>query len=234
MNKLILTVIICFLSICSINGQEIKRNPYSLDIIETTEQYKSLLKDNSQEELIDLEKYIPNIKLDIRYATENNFTKTKIYTHPKAYLVKPAAEALKRAQQELNKKNLGLVIYDGYRPYEGTLYFMEVYPDTTFVANPRSGSIHNRGCAVDLALINLKTGEYLPMPTEFDSFTDAASIDYIGNLTQEQIKNREILINAMQSQGFQTYKPEWWHFNLENAKSYKLKNLSMQELQTLD
>ena len=149
-------------------------------------------------------------------------------------MVKPAADELKQAQEELSRENWGLVIYDGYRPYEGTIYFMEVYPDTTFVANPKYGSIHNRGCAVDLALINLSTGEYLPMPTEFDSFTDDASIDYIGNLTQEQLKNREILINIMISHGFQTYKHEWWHFNLENAKSYKLKNLSMEELQSLN
>lgn len=224
-------ILICIIFSTLLLSQEKKRNPYNLDIIETINQYDSLIKENPNEELIDLEKYIPGIKLDIRYATENNFTKTKIYTHPKAYLVKPAAEALKKIQEELSKKDLGLVIYDGYRPYEGTIYFMEVYPDTTFVANPRTGSIHNRGCAVDLALIELSTGKYLEMPTEFDSFTDAASIDYIGELAPQQIKNRKTLIDIMTSYGFNTYKSEWWHFNLKNAKSFKLKNLSMGDLQ---
>ena len=216
MKKLILSYLI-ILNTFIAHSQELKRNPYNLDIVATPNEYFELIRINPNEELIDVEKYIPNIKLDIKYATDNNFTKTKIYTHPKAYLVKPAADALKQAQEELSRENLGLVIYDGYRPYEGTIYFMEVYPDTTFVANPRTGSIHNRGCAVDLALINLTTGEYLEMPTEFDSFTDAASIDYIGELSNEQIKNRQILIDIMTKYGFDTYKAEWWHFKIGRA-----------------
>lgn len=209
------------------------KNPYNLEIISTAQQYKEYLKNHPDEKLVNLEEYIPNIKLDIRYATTNNFTKTKIYSQPVAYLVEPAAKALKSAQKELNKEGLGFVIYDAYRPYACTLYFMEVYPDTTFVASPRTGSIHNRGCAVDLALVNLHTGEYLTMPTEFDSFTPAAAIDY-QDLSPQQIANRKKLIDIMVKHGFSTYSWEWWHFNLKESKNFKLKDLSLESLGSLE
>ncbi len=115
--------------------------------------------------LVDLQKYIPGVVLDIRYADTNNFTGTKIYTQPRAFLRKPAADSLLKIQQILAEKGLGLKIYDAYRPYAATLYFYEVYPDTTFVAAPWKGSIHNRGCAVDLSIINLESGSELKMPT---------------------------------------------------------------------
>lgn len=209
-----------------------KHNPYNLQIINTIDEYRKWIEQSPQNTLINIEEYIPNIKLDIRYATENNFTKTQVYTQPKAYLIQPAAEALKKAQEELNKEGLGFVIYDAYRPYAATLYFKEVYHDTTFVASPRTGSIHNRGCAVDLALIDIKTGKYLKMPTEFDSFTEKAASGYM-KLTPKQLRNREKLKNIMIQYGFSINADEWWHYNLKDSQKYPLIDISFEELDTL-
>lgn len=205
-------------------------NTFGLDLVETMSEYKSSIKEDPDNELIDLEKYIPGIVLDIRYATENNFTKTKIYTQPKAYLRKPAAEALKRAQEELNKIGLGFKVYDAYRPYAATKYFYTVYHDTDFVADPRYGSIHNKGCAVDVSLVDLKTGEELQMPTPFDEFTDRARHTY-NDLPQEALKNRAKLVEIMEKHGFNLLKSEWWHYNYHERSKYKLMNISFEELE---
>ena len=108
------------------------------------QEYKTSIKQNPKKELIDLEKFIPGIVLDIRYATTNNFTGEKIYNMSKAYARKPVAEAVKRAQAELQKQGLGIKIFDAYRPYKATVRFYEVYKDTTYVASPYKGSRHNR------------------------------------------------------------------------------------------
>lgn len=207
-----------------------KRNPYNLPIIDNMEKYREAVRRNGKIELVDLQEYIPNIKLDIRYATKNNFTRTQVYTQPKAYLVKPAAKALKKAQKKINKIGIGFVIYDAYRPYAATFYFREVYHDTTFVASPTTGSIHNRGCAVDLSFVDLATGEYLTMPTEFDNFTEMAASDYM-NLPDEAINNRQLLIETMARYGFSVNSDEWWHYNFKNKSSFPLMDLSFEELQ---
>src|SRR3989339_1998824 len=159
----------------NLGGCKDPKNPYGLDIVSTREAYLKSIAEDENNRLIDLEQYIPGVVLDIRYADTNNFTHKKIYTQPKAFLRKPAADSLLKIQRLLAEKGLGIKIYDAYRPYAGTLYFYDVYPDTTFVAAPWKGSIHNRGCAVDLSLINLTTGEELLMPTPFDDFSPAAS-----------------------------------------------------------
>lgn len=209
-----------------------KRNPYKLPIIDNIEDYREYVGKHKDNELIDLEEYIPGIKLDIKYATSDNFTGTRVYTMQKAYLVKEAAKALKKAQRELSKEGLGFVIYDAYRPYAATFYFREVYHDTTFVASPTTGSIHNRGCAVDLALIDIKTGKYLVMPTEFDNFTEKAAADY-PDLTEEQIANREKLRSIMEKHGFKINSDEWWHYNLKDNKRFPLMDISFEELQNI-
>lgn len=206
-----------------------KRNPYGLDIINTMEAYRESVAENPDNRLVDLETAIPGIRLDIRYATENNFTGTAIYTSPRAFLRKPAADSLLKVQQDLNREGLGLVIYDAYRPYAGTLYFYEVYPDTVFVAVPSRGSVHNRGCAVDLALIDLATGEYLTMPTEFDSFTEQAAASY-PDLLPEATANRQKLQQVMTRHGFDIYEGEWWHFNFGDRKQYRLLDIAFEEL----
>ena len=139
----------------------------------TVEDYQEIAARDSQMLIVDLEEVIGNIYLDIRYATANNFTGEVIYTAPKAYARKPVAEALQRVQDSLAYYRIGLKIYDAYRPYAASLRFFEVYPDTNFVADPRHGSRHNRGCAVDLTLVELGSGREIPMPSEFDDLEKA-------------------------------------------------------------
>ncbi len=207
-------------------------NPYGLDLITTTEEYLTSVEADSANLLIDLEESIPGIILDIRYAGTNNFTGKKIYSAPKAYLRKAPADSLLRIQKELGKEGLGIKVYDAYRPYSATLYFYEVYPDTTFVAAPWKGSIHNRGCAVDLTLINLSTGEELKMPTPFDEFSDAASHSYVPQ-DSTLLANRSKLLSVMEKFGFTQYEHEWWHYNYYNRERMGLLNISFEDLEKL-
>ena len=123
----------------------------------TYNEYLQSVKANPEKELINLETFVPGLVLDIRYATTNNFTGEKIYNLARAYSRKPVAIALKKIQADLKSQGLGIKIFDAYRPYKATVKFYEVYRDTTYVASPYRGSRHNRGCALDLTVINLKT-----------------------------------------------------------------------------
>lgn len=205
------------------------RNPYNLPIANTMEKYLTQVAEDPDTELVDMEEIIPGIALHIAYATENNFTGVPIYTSPKAFLCRPVAHALSAVQDSLQKLGLGLKILDAYRPYAGTLYFYEIYPHSTFVANPKTGSIHNRGTAVDLTLIRLDTGEELEMPTHFDSFSDTASHTFM-DLPEQVLENRALLRGIMEFYGFHPYEPEWWHYNFTNARSYPLRDVSFEDL----
>lgn len=223
-----LKLIICFLlCICfiSLAGQ----NKYGLTPTEY-EGYLESVKVDPKKELIDLEKFIPGIVLDIRYATTNNFTGEKIYNLAKAYARKPVAEAVRRAQLELAKQGLGIKIFDAYRPYSATVKFYEVYRDTTYVASPYKGSRHNRGCAIDMTIINLKTGEELQMPTGYDSFKKEAWPST--PVTDPVIrKNRQLIIDTMQKQGFKVNGSEWWHFDFIGWKNYEVMNIDFEKLE---
>src|ERR1700733_14777497 len=157
-------------------------------------------------ELVELVKLDPTIKLDVRYATTNNFLGTPLYTQARAFLQRPAAEALVRANQELKAKGYGLIIHDGYPPWYVTEIFWTATPDDKkiFVANPKEGSKHNRGCAVDLSLYDLKTGEEVKMPSGYDEMTKRAYADYPGGTAEERAR-RALLREAMEKQGFQVF-----------------------------
>lgn len=213
----------------SVNECEPHSNPFGLKIIYCSNDYNKLVKENSEMELIDLEKLIPNIVLDIRYATKNNFTKEVIYTEAKAFARKPVAEALRKVQDSLAHHNLKIKIYDAYRPYAASVKFYEVYPDTNFVANPKYGSRHNRGCAVDITLLDLSTGIEIPMPTDYDDFSEKAHPEYI-NFSKEIIENRTFLFNIMAHFGFKYYPTEWWHFDYQGWENYPLMDLSFEQL----
>jgi len=209
MKGILLKKIILFLFIFSaVNAQQTTKNNYGLNVIDDPEIYLSIAEKDSNKLFIDLEKYIPGIVLDIRYATKNNFTGEAVYNISKAFLRLPAANALKKIQEELNKENLGLKIFDGYRPYSVTVKFYELIGDPEFVASPEKGSRHNRGCAVDLTLIDLNTGEEIPMPTGYDDFTEEASHSF-NELPEEAIANREKLKKIMTENGFEVYPSEW-------------------------
>jgi D-alanyl-D-alanine dipeptidase len=191
--------------------------------------YELQIKAHPETRLVEIKKYIPEIALDIRYATTNNFTHHQMYQQAKAFARLPVVLALKQVETDLKTKGLGLKIYDAYRPYSITAKFYEVTPDTNFVADPRKGSKHNRGCAIDLSLINLKTGKGLDMPTGFDSFSRKAAAAY-PNLPPQEIANRELLKNAMQAHGFKVITTEWWHFDFNGWTHYPLLDIPFAEI----
>lgn len=152
-----------------------------------------------------------------------------MYKQARAFARRPVVEKLKLIQIELKKKGYGLKIYDGYRPYAVTVSFYEKASDKNFVANPAKGSKHNRGCAVDLSIIDLKTGKDVPMPTPYDSFEPAAAPHY-NELPAPIIKNRDFLINTMQAHGFKVIYNEWWHFDFLGWQDYDLMDIPFEKL----
>ncbi len=200
-----------------------------LQVLSDLSLYRAQAAANPDLELVDLEAVIPGIVLDIRYAGPDNFTGEIIYTSPKAFARRPVAAALQRVQTELAELNLGLKIYDAYRPYAATVRFYEVYPDPDFVADPRYGSRHNRGCAVDVTLVNLDSGLEIPMPTDYDEFTERAHPEY-ADLPEEVIRNRQLLFDIMARHGFSHYPTEWWHFDFHGWEDYPLMDLSFEQL----
>jgi len=182
-------------------------------------------------ELVELIKLDPTIKLDIRYATDNNFMSTPLYSQARAFLQRPAAQALLRAHRALRKQGYGLLIHDGYRPWFVTKMFWDATPDDKkiFVADPAKGSRHNRGCAVDLTLYDLKTGETVEMPSGYDEMTKRAYADYPGG-TDEQRDRRAILRRAMEKEGFKVNPEEWWHFDYKDWGKYPIMNVKFEDL----
>jgi D-alanyl-D-alanine dipeptidase len=182
-------------------------------------------------DLVELVKLDPTIKLDIRYATTNNFLSTPMYSQARAFMQRPAAEALVRANHELKNQGYGLLIHDAYRPWYVTKMFWDATPEDKhiFVADPKEGSKHNRGCAVDLTLYDLKTGKAVQMPSGYDEMSERAYADYKGG-TAEQRERREILRRAMEKEGFTVYPQEWWHFDYKDWKDYPVMNVRFEEI----
>lgn len=182
-------------------------------------------------DLVDLARFDPRLILDIRYATVNNFTGEQMYAEALAFLQRPAAEALKRAHDRLLAQGYGMIIYDAYRPWGVTKRFWDVTPQDKkeFVADPARGSRHNRGCAVDVSLYDLKTSQPVAMPTDYDEFTERAYPNYAGG-TEETRKHREILRAAMEAEGYKIYPSEWWHFDFPGFEKYRIMNLPFTEI----
>jgi D-alanyl-D-alanine dipeptidase len=176
-------------------------------------------------DLVELVTLDPTIKLDVRYATPNNFLGTVFYPEARAFLQRPAAQALVRAHRRLRKQGYGLLIHDGYRPWHVTKVFWEATPDADkiFVADPSQGSRHNRGCAVDLSLYSLSTGEPIEMVGTYDEISDRSYPDYPGG-TSLQRWHRRLLRDAMEAEGFTVYEAEWWHFDYKDWQRYRIGN----------
>jgi CubicO group peptidase (beta-lactamase class C family)/D-alanyl-D-alanine dipeptidase len=188
--------------------------------------------DFRQPDLMDLTSLDPGIRLDIRYATDNNFLSTPFYTSAKAFMQRPAAaEALARAHRALRPKGYGLLIFDGYRPWSVTRMFWDATPEKQriFVADPSKGSRHNRGCAVDLTLYDLKTGQPVEMVGGYDEMSDRSYPQYPGG-TSLQRWYRKLLRHTMEDQGFTVYEAEWWHFDYQDWRHYPILNKSFEEL----
>jgi D-alanyl-D-alanine dipeptidase len=182
-------------------------------------------------DLVELVKIDPTIKLDIRYATNRNFLSTPVYEEARAFMQRPAAEAVARASQKLHEKGFGLMIYDAYRPWYVTKIFWDATPPENhkFVADPAEGSRHNRGCAVDLTLYDLKTGEAVPMTGLYDEMSERSYPNYKGG-TEEERRNRETLRSAMEAEGFTVYEYEWWHFDFKGYEKYPILNLKFADV----
>jgi CubicO group peptidase (beta-lactamase class C family)/D-alanyl-D-alanine dipeptidase len=182
-------------------------------------------------DLVELTSLDPTIKLDIRYATPNNFLGTPVYSQPRAFLQRPAAEALLRAHKKLQAMGYGLLIHDAYRPWYVTKLFWEATPadKRIFVADPGQGSRHNRGCAVDLSLYELATGKLVEMVGVYDEMSERSYPGYPGG-TSLQRWHRELLRHEMEEQGFLVYEVEWWHFDYSDWREYPILNFTFDQL----
>lgn len=174
-------------------------------------------------EFLALRDFDPSIVIDTRYATTNNFTGQVLYPHDELYLVKDAALRLKRVNERLKKKQLRLKVWDAYRPLSIQKKLWAIVPDSRYVADPKKGSRYNRGCAVDVTIVD-QDGNELPMPTGYDDFSEKAHLDYI-DLPPEIIANRQLLIDVMTAEGFSTINTEWWHFDAPGWENYPVMDI---------
>lgn len=186
-------------------------------------------------DVVELNSLDNTIKLDIRYATADNFVGKPVYPEARAFLQRPAAEAVVRVHQRLKKQGLGLVIFDGYRPWTVTKLFWDVTSgdQRNFVADPAKGSKHNRGMAVDLSLYDLKTGKNIEMPSGYDEFTERAYPSYTGG-TEEQRRMRDLLRKEMEAEGFTVNSKEWWHFDYKDWEQYAIYDVQFSDVRDLD
>ncbi len=180
---------------------------------------------------MDLAPLSSRIRLDIRYATSDNFLSTPVYSSARAFLQRPAARALLHVQRELEKQGYGLMIFDAYRPWYVTRIFWDGTPPDKhdFVADPSKGSRHNRGCAVDLTLYELKTGKEVEMPGVYDEMSERSYPTYTGGSDAQRAK-RDLLRKAMEKNGFSVNEFEWWHFDYRDWRRYALQNIPFERL----
>ncbi|HSN08180.1 MAG TPA: M15 family metallopeptidase [Hanamia sp.] len=230
----VLVFFINFTGFNIVSAQSKIGNKYGLTIINSTKILQKEIEEDPANNMINLQNFIPSIKLDLKYATTQNFMHQKLYPPIKnTFLRKPAAVNLKKVVEELKKQNLSVKIFDAYRPYSITEKMWEKVKDDRYAADPAKGSGHNRGTAVDLTLVDLKTGKELPMGTGFDNFSDTAHPDFKG-LPEEVIKNRNLLKRVMEENGFKQLSTEWWHFYLPNSSSFELLDIPFRELKKMD
>ncbi len=182
-------------------------------------------------DLVELNKLDPTIKLDIRYATSNNLAHRPVYTEARAFLQRPAAEALVRVNKSLKPLGYGLLVFDGYRPWSVTKLFWDITPteNKKFVADPAKGSRHNRGCAVDLSLYDLATGKEIEMTGVYDEMSERSYPTYTGG-TEKQRKMRDLLRSKMEAEGFTVNEFEWWHFDYKDWQVYGITNIPFSKI----
>ncbi len=190
--------------------------------------------DFREPELVDVGALDPTILLDVRYASDNNFMDATFYDEPRVFLQRPAAEALLRAHRTVWEHGFGLLLHDGYRPWYVTKMFWDATPESQklFVADPASGSRHNRGAAIDLSLYDRRTGQPVRMVSGYDEFSDRAFPDYPGGTDRERWL-RELLREAMEDEGFDVYEWEWWHFDYGEWREYPILNLTFDQIPEL-
>lgn len=187
--------------------------------------------DFREPDLIDITTVIDNVKLDVRYATTNNFLDVPTYSMAKSFLQRPAAMAVAEANAKLNKMGFGLLVHDAYRPWYVTKIFWDATegPERDFVANPQNGSKHNMGSAIDLTLYDLETGEPIKMVGTYDEMSDRSYPHYMGGTSLERW-HRDLLRIAMEEVGFTVVYNEWWHFDYKDWEKYPILNLTFEEI----
>ena len=206
---------------------QIAPNRYGLLVVPDVATYERLARTHPDKRLVDLQTL--GIPLDIRYATPNNFMKKTLYPVAKAYLRAPAARALANVQSELAARGLGIKVFDAYRPYRVTEAMWEPIKNPDYVADPAKGSRHNRGAAVDLTLIDLRTGAEVPMPTPYDDFTERAAHAYT-DLPADALANRALLREMMVKHGFEPLPSEWWHYDFKGWERFELMDVPLEDL----
>lgn len=182
-------------------------------------------------DLVEVVTLEPGIRLDVRYATADNFLRAPVYPEARVFLQRPAAEAVVRAHHTLRPQGYGLLLFDGYRPWYVTQLFWDAMPPEkrAFVADPAKGSRHNRGCAIDLSLYDLATGLEVEMPSGYDEFSARAHPDYAGG-TAAQRAARDLLRRTMEAEGFTVNDNEWWHYDCRDWQSYRIGNEFFKDL----
>ncbi len=219
-----INLFLVFLTACT---AAIPTNRYGLKVVSDPVTYERLAARDPEKRLVDLESL--GIPIDIRYATANNFMKQQLYPVAKAYLRAPAARALAEVQKELAARGVGIKVFDAYRPYRVTVAMWEPIKNPDYVADPAKGSRHNRGAAVDLTLIDLKTGAELPMPTPYDDFTSRASHGF-ADLPPDVLHNRTLLREIMTKHGFEPLPSEWWHYDFRGWERFELMDVPLDAL----
>jgi len=204
---------------------------YGVPVISKLTDYQSTVRNDSARKMVELHQLTPDIVYDLRYATTNNFTHLQLYVPAShhTFLRLPAARALAAVQKELNTRGYGLKIFDAYRPYSVTVRFWELIKDERYVANPGKGSGHNRGLAVDLTIVELKSHRELDMGTGFDNFSDTAHHDFTA-LPSAVLEHRKLLLDVMVKHGFNKLDTEWWHFFWPNDRAYEVLDIPFGEL----
>ncbi len=213
-------------------SQSFKTSKHSIRpfVIDNVASYKISIRGDNSKRLVLLNTFVPQLVIDLKYATKNNFTHRVLYQNGLAYARFAAATALKKINEKLWGNGLGLKIFDAYRPYSVTKKMWKVVHDERYTANPAKGSGHNRGAAVDVTLVKIATGEELKMPTEFDDFSEKAHHGY-QDLPKEVLGNRELLKRTMEEYGFISLSTEWWHYSLPGASErFELLDLAFDQL----
>ncbi len=185
---------------------------------------QSILEDKATaSKFVNVQELDPTIELDIRYATTNNFTNKQMYDCGKCYLREEVAEKMVLANKEFREMGYRIKVFDCYRPQSVQYKLWQEVPNPQYVANPDKGSVHNRGGAVDLTLID-KNGKELPMGTGYDFFGEQAHQDYF-QLPENILENRKLLKETLHKFGFTPIRTEWWHYDFYNNKSYPISDL---------
>jgi len=187
--------------------------------------------DFRKSDLVELIKLDSTFKLDIRYASNNNFAGRPVYTEARAFLQRPAAQSLVKVNSELKQLGYGLAIFDGYRPWSVTKIFWDITSkeNRKFVADPQKGSMHNRGCAIDLTLYEIASGKEVKMTGEYDEMSERSYPGYKGG-TDEQRRMRDLLRSKMEANGFAVNEYEWWHYDYKDWKLYRIQNIPFPEI----